>query len=111
MSHCALQSQINRKTKESMRKAYLGARAKVREAQKEDEKLQAGSASVILINGEKLVTANLGGYRAVVCRDGVAHQMRSKHQAGARRHWTRRLFPGIEQFILANRTLELNLYV
>ncbi|XP_022760303.1 putative protein phosphatase 2C-like protein 44 isoform X2 [Durio zibethinus] len=87
------ESQINRKTKETMKKAYLGARAKVREAQKEDETLRAGSASVMLINGEKLVTANLGGYRAVICRDGVAHQMSSKHHAGARRHWTRRLFP------------------
>lgn len=79
-----------------MRKAYLGARAKVREAQKEDETMRAaGSASVMVINGEKLVTAYLGGYRAVVCRDGVAHQMSSKHNAGTRRHWTRRLFPGI----------------
>ncbi|OMO95449.1 phosphatase 2C (PP2C)-like protein [Corchorus olitorius] len=87
------ESQINRKSKETMRKAYLGARAKVREALKEDETLQAGSASLMLINGEKLVTAYLGGYRAVVCRDGVAHQMSSKYHGGARRHWSRRLFP------------------
>ncbi|XVE65812.1 hypothetical protein DITRI_Ditri08aG0029400 [Diplodiscus trichospermus] len=79
------ESQINKKTKETMRKAYIAARAKVREAQKEDETMK---------DGEKLVSANLGGYRAVVCRDGVAHQMSSKHHArGARRHWTRRLFP------------------
>ncbi|XP_022748997.1 putative protein phosphatase 2C-like protein 44 [Durio zibethinus] len=87
------ESQINRKAKGTMRKAYLGARAKVREAQKEDETMQAGSASVMLINGEKLVIANLGGYKAVVCGDGVAHQISSKHHAEARRHWTRRLFP------------------
>ncbi|XVF66461.1 hypothetical protein PTKIN_Ptkin10aG0037700 [Pterospermum kingtungense] len=95
-------SQIKRKTKETMRKAYLGARAKVREAQKEDERIgaAAGSASVMLINGEKLVTAYLGGYRAVVCRDGVAHQMSTKHHAGTRRHWTRRLFPGSEHVII-----------
>lgn len=99
MSQCALQSQVHRKSKETMRRAYLGARAKVREAQKEDETLRAGSASVMLINGEKLVTANLGGYRAVICRDGVAHQLSSKRHSGARRHWTRRLFPGIEQFV------------
>ncbi|KAK8557339.1 hypothetical protein V6N13_013613 [Hibiscus sabdariffa] len=87
------QSQVNRKTKETMKKAYLGARAKAREAQREDETVRAGSASVMLINGEKLVMANLGGYRAVVCRDGVAHQPSSNHHGGARRHWTRRLFP------------------
>ncbi|EOY06086.1 Phosphatase 2C family protein, putative [Theobroma cacao] len=87
------ESQVHRKSKETMRRAYLGARAKVREAQKEDETLRAGSASVMLINGEKLVTANLGGYRAVICRDGVAHQLSSKRHSGARRHWTRRLFP------------------
>ncbi|KAE8667990.1 putative protein phosphatase 2C-like protein 44-like isoform X2 [Hibiscus syriacus] len=87
------QSRINRKTKETMKKAYLGARAKAIEAQKEDETVRAGSASVMVINGEKLVMANLGGYRAVVCRDGVAHQLSSKHHGGARRLWTRRLFP------------------
>ncbi|KAE8667996.1 putative protein phosphatase 2C-like protein 44-like isoform X2 [Hibiscus syriacus] len=84
---------LNRKTKETMKKAYLGARAKAIEAQKEDETVRAGSASVMVINGEKLVMANLGGYRAVVCRDGVAHQLSSKHHGGARRLWTRRLFP------------------
>ncbi|GMI95912.1 hypothetical protein like AT3G23360 [Hibiscus trionum] len=87
------QSRISRKTKETMKKAYLGARAKAREAQKEDEAFRAGSASVMLVNGEKLVMANLGGYRAVVCRDGMARQLSSKHHGGARRHWTRRLFP------------------
>ncbi|GMI72054.1 hypothetical protein like AT3G23360 [Hibiscus trionum] len=87
------QSQVNRKMKETMKKAYLGARAKAREAQKEDETVRAGSASVMLINGERLVMANLGGYRAVVCRDGVAHQLSGRHHGGARRHWTRRLFP------------------
>ncbi|KAK5805116.1 hypothetical protein F383_08399 [Gossypium arboreum] len=87
------QSQINKKTKEIMKKAYLGARAKAREAQKKDETFQTESASAMLINGEKLVMANLGGYRAVVCRNGVAHQLNSKHHGGARRHWTRKLFP------------------
>lgn len=77
-----------------MRKAYLGARAKVREAQTEDETWRVGSASVMVINGEKLVIANMGDYRAVVCRDGVAHQISSGHQQTAKRHWTRRLFSG-----------------
>ncbi|KAJ0034986.1 hypothetical protein Pint_25093 [Pistacia integerrima] len=93
------ESQIRRKSKETMRKAYLGARAKVREAQKEDETWRVGSASAMVINGEKLVIANMGDYRAVVCRDGVAHQISSGptgHQQTAKRHWTRRLFSGVK---------------
>ncbi|KAJ9154145.1 hypothetical protein P3X46_027512 [Hevea brasiliensis] len=87
------ESQIRRKSKETMKKAYLGARAKVKETQRsDDETWRVGSASVMVINGEKLVIANMGDYRAVVCRDGVARQVGSKHQLTAKRHWTRRLF-------------------
>lgn len=81
-----------------MRKAYLWARAKMREAQEADadETWRVGSASVMVINGEKLVIANMGDYRAVVCRDGVAHQINSNHQhPAAKRHWSRRYFSGI----------------
>lgn len=95
--HGGLQSQIRRKSKETIRKAYLGARAKVKETQRsDDETWRVGSASVMVINGEKLVIANMGDYRAVVCRDGVAHQMGSKHQLAAKRYWSRRLFSGIK---------------
>ncbi|KAG6766239.1 hypothetical protein POTOM_030310 [Populus tomentosa] len=89
-----LQSQITTKSKEMMRKAYLAARAKIRETQKSVEALKAGAASVMVINREKLVTANIGDFRVVVCRDGVAHQMKSKHQQTARRHWSHKLFSG-----------------
>lgn len=85
-------SQIRRKSKDTLKKAYLGARAKAREAEKADETWRVGSASVMVINGEKLVIANMGEYRAVVCRDGVAHQISSGHQCPAKRHWSRRLF-------------------
>lgn len=81
-----------------MRKAYLGARAQIRETQKEDETWRAGSASVLVINAEKLVTAYMGDYRAVVCRDGVAHQIRSKDQQSSKRYWSRRLISGVEHF-------------
>ncbi|WCJ24069.1 Protein phosphatase 2C family protein [Euphorbia peplus] len=89
------QSQIRRKSKETMRKAYLGARAKIREIERSDDNEETGrvsSASVLVINGEKLVMSNMGDYRAVVCKDGVAHQMSSKHQQTTNRHWSRRLF-------------------
>lgn len=89
-----LQSQIRRKSKDTLKKAYLGARAKARDAEKADEKWRAGSASVMVINGEKLVIANMGEYRAVVCRDGVAHQISSGRQHTAKRHWSRKLFSG-----------------
>jgi len=95
-----LQSQITTKSKEMMRKAYLAARAKIRETQKSVEALKAGAASVMVINREKLVTANMGDFRVVVCRDGVAHQMKSKHQQTARRHWSHRLFSGMEHSLL-----------
>lgn len=88
------ESQITTKSKEMMRKAYLAARAKIRETQKSVEALKAGAASVMVINREKLVTANMGDFRVVVCRDGVAHQMKSKHQQTATRHWSHRLFSG-----------------
>ncbi|KAF5452665.1 hypothetical protein F2P56_027639 [Juglans regia] len=85
------QSQIRRKSKETMRKAYLSARAKIREMQKADETGRAGSVSVLVTNAEKLVTAFMGDYRAVVCRDGVAHQIRNTGRHLSRRHWSRRL--------------------
>lgn len=87
-------SQIRRKSKDTLKKAYLGARAKAREAEKADETWRVGSASVMVIDGEKLVIANMGEYRAVVCRDGVAHQISSGHQHTAKRHWSRRFFSG-----------------
>ncbi|KAI9195779.1 hypothetical protein LWI28_017947 [Acer negundo] len=92
------QSQMRRKSQETMKKAYLGARAKVKESQKEDETWRLGSASVMVINGEKLVIANMGDYRAVVCRGGVAHQIGTGHQQTTKRHWYRRFFSGTKKY-------------
>lgn len=91
------ESQVRRKTKEIMRKAYLGARAKIRETYKTDETYKAdetrraGSVSALVINAEKLVIAYMGDYRAVICRDGVARQISSRDQQSGKRHWSRRL--------------------
>jgi serine/threonine protein phosphatase PrpC len=93
-----LQTNIRRKSKETMRKAYLGARAKIRETQKADETSRAGSVSVLVINTEKLVTASMGNYRAVVSRNGVAHAIGSRDQKSSKRYWSRRLISGIEHF-------------
>lgn len=96
------ESQLKRKSKEEMRKAYVGARGKMKEKAEEKGKEKGkvgggGSASAIVINGEKLVMANMGGYRAVVCRDGEAHQINRtwQNQGTPRRHWSRKLIPGV----------------
>ncbi|XP_030534001.1 putative protein phosphatase 2C-like protein 44 [Rhodamnia argentea] len=92
------ESQIVRKTEEMTRKAYLSARAKIRVSEKKkmdgEALMKAGSASVMVVNGEKLVTGNMGEYRAVVCRNGVAKQTTSKHQQSPKRHWIQRFIPG-----------------
>jgi protein phosphatase 1L len=43
---------------------------------------RGGSTAVtaILINGEKLVVANLGDSRAVICKNGVAKQLSVDHE-------------------------------
>ncbi|KAK4586047.1 hypothetical protein RGQ29_023292 [Quercus rubra] len=84
-------TQVRRNSKEIMRKAYLCARAKIRETYEADEIWRAGSVSALVMNAEKLVTAYMGDYRAVVCRNGVAHQISSCDQQSGKRHWSRRL--------------------
>ncbi|KAL3724686.1 hypothetical protein ACJRO7_029797 [Eucalyptus globulus] len=91
------ESQIVGKTKETTRKAYLSARAKIRVSKKktdEEAVTKVGSALVTVVNGEKLVIGNMGDYRVVVCRNGVAKQTASKHQQSVKRHWTQRIIPG-----------------
>lgn len=84
---------MRRKTKETLKRAYLGVRTKIREAHKpEEETCRIGSTSVMVINGEKLVIANMGDYKTVLCKDGVAYQTTGKHNQSAKRHWCRRLF-------------------
>ncbi|KAA8548829.1 hypothetical protein F0562_000513 [Nyssa sinensis] len=88
------ESHIGGKSKRTMKRAYLGARAKIRETEKKEQTWKVGSASAIVINGDKLVIADMGDYRAVVCRDGEAHQISRRHQQGTKRHWSRKLIPG-----------------
>ncbi|XP_028070274.1 putative protein phosphatase 2C-like protein 44 [Camellia sinensis] len=87
--------QLRKKSKETLTKAYLGARVKIREAEKAEETWKVGSASAIVINGERLVMANMGEYRAVVCRDGEAHPISRRQQQGTKRHWFLRFIPGV----------------
>ncbi|KAI8005208.1 putative protein phosphatase 2C-like protein 44 [Camellia lanceoleosa] len=87
---------LRRKSKETLTKAYLGARAKIREAEKAEETWKVDSASAIVINGERHVMANMGEYRAVVCRDGEAHPISWRQQQGTKRHWSLRFILGMQ---------------
>ncbi|RDX88344.1 putative protein phosphatase 2C-like protein 44, partial [Mucuna pruriens] len=86
---------MRRKTKETLKRAYLGVRTKIKEAHKpEEETCRISSTSVMVINGEKLVIANMGDYRTVLCRNGVAYQIIGRHNQSTKRHWYRKLFSG-----------------
>ncbi|KAJ1398940.1 PPM-type phosphatase domain [Sesbania bispinosa] len=88
------EAHIRRKSKDTLKRAYLGVRTKIREEHRSEETCRMGSASVMVINGEQLVIANMGDYRTVVCRDGIAYQTTGTYQQSAKRHWSRRLFAG-----------------
>ena len=91
---------MRRKTEETFKRAYLGVRTKIREAEISEETCRMGSTSVMVINSEKLVIANMGDYRTVLCRDGIAYQKTGRHSQSAKRHWYRRLFSGIKHLDL-----------
>ncbi|XP_058753477.1 putative protein phosphatase 2C-like protein 44 [Vicia villosa] len=88
------ETHLARKAKETLKKAYLGAKTKIRETHKSEETCLIGSTSVIIINGEKLVLANIGDYRTVLCKDGVAYQTHGRYNQSGKKHWYHRLFSG-----------------
>lgn len=101
------ESHLRRKAKETVKRAYLNAKTKIRETQKSDETCIIGSTSVMIINGEKLVLANIGDYRTVLCRDGVAYQTIGKHNQSSKKHWYHRLFSGNATGTKASKASEL----
>uniref|UniRef100_A0A803KSZ7 PPM-type phosphatase domain-containing protein n=1 Tax=Chenopodium quinoa TaxID=63459 RepID=A0A803KSZ7_CHEQI len=72
------ESLVVKVSKDTMRKAYLDARAKL-ESDKPEKMVK--SASAMIFNGEKIVMAQMGGYRAIVCRDGAMRIPRVRIQA------------------------------
>ncbi|XP_057433225.1 putative protein phosphatase 2C-like protein 44 [Lotus japonicus] len=88
------ESHMRRKIKETLKRAFLGAKTKTREGHKLEEACITGSTSVMVINGEKLVIANMGDYRTVLCRDGKAYQKTGRYNQSPKRHWYRKLFSG-----------------
>ncbi|GAA0150010.1 protein phosphatase [Lithospermum erythrorhizon] len=61
---------LMRRSKEAMRKAHMYAKTKIQETNKAEETCKMGSASAIVINGEKLIIARMGEYSAVICKEG-----------------------------------------
>ncbi|KAL5711909.1 protein-serine/threonine phosphatase [Ranunculus cassubicifolius] len=88
------ENQIRRRSKETMKRAYIWIKAKLREGKQDKKAHNAGCASVIVINGEKMVAANMGDYRAVVCKDGIADQICERHHPRVKRRWSLNLFSG-----------------
>ncbi|OIW21192.1 hypothetical protein TanjilG_30788 [Lupinus angustifolius] len=88
------ESHMRRKTIETLKKAYLSAKTKTREENESKETCRMGSTSVMVINGEKLVIANMGDYRTIFCRNGIAHHITGTHKQSTKRHWYHKLFAG-----------------
>ncbi|XP_043691941.1 putative protein phosphatase 2C-like protein 44 [Telopea speciosissima] len=89
------ESQFRRKTKETMKKAYLSTRTQLDEGESENERTRKmGSTHAIVMNGEKVVAANMSDYRAIICRDGVANLVGKRYNRRAKRNWSLNLLSG-----------------
>ena len=60
----------------TMNKSYLIAQQRMREGEKPEV---GGFTTALIMNREKFVAANFGGYKSVLCRDGMAIQIGRKH--------------------------------
>ncbi|KAK4258395.1 hypothetical protein QN277_007850 [Acacia crassicarpa] len=91
------ESHMSRKCKETLKRAYSSSTAKILRSE-DDERTsrRVGSVSALVINGEKLVTAQIGNCKAVVCRDGIAYHTNPTPQQHLDKlpHWSHKLFPG-----------------
>lgn len=64
----------------ALKKAYRTTDAEILEKAFELGKGGSTAVTAILINGEKLVVANVGDSRAVICKNGVAKQLSVDHE-------------------------------
>ncbi|KAL3508696.1 hypothetical protein ACH5RR_028097 [Cinchona calisaya] len=67
-------------TENAIRRAYRITDAKILEKAVDLGKGGSTAVTAILINGQKLVVANVGDSRAVVCKNGVAKQLSVDHE-------------------------------
>ncbi|KAL6519898.1 hypothetical protein OROMI_032792 [Orobanche minor] len=99
---------MRKKCKEAMKMAHVNARSKlINKNEPTDAGRQLGSASAMVIGGDKLVMANMGDYKAVICRGGEAYQISRKKQQPTR-NWTLKLISGaLRMPEKANKSSEL----
>lgn len=67
-------------TENAIRKAYHTTDAEILEKAFVLGKGGSTAVTAILINGQKLVVANVGDSRAVICKNGVAKQLSVDHE-------------------------------
>ncbi|XP_023547775.1 putative protein phosphatase 2C-like protein 44 [Cucurbita pepo subsp. pepo] len=89
------QSQVKGKGREAMKKAHVSVRSKVKEAKEGKEAWNMGSSSALVVDGDRLVIATMGNYRAIVCENGLARQI-SCDQDPTKQRWHRRLMLGMK---------------
>ncbi|XP_018850794.1 probable protein phosphatase 2C 39 [Juglans regia] len=72
-------------TEKAIRKAYRITDDKILEKAVDFGKGGSTAVTAILINGQKLVVANVGDSRAVICKNGVAKQLSIDHEPSMER--------------------------
>ncbi|XP_051129650.1 putative protein phosphatase 2C-like protein 44 isoform X2 [Andrographis paniculata] len=88
---------MEKQGKEAMKRAHQSAISNLHGVNQEEEEAlypTTGSASAMVINGEKLVMANMGACRAVVCRDGEAYGIGATKFWPKTSHWSLEFISG-----------------
>lgn len=80
---------------EAMERAHHSARTMLIDRNEEAVAIPGSASAVVIDNEEKLVIANMGGYGAVICRDGEAYQICRKNQQPFIRNWSLKFLSGI----------------
>ncbi|OVA06717.1 Protein phosphatase 2C (PP2C)-like domain [Macleaya cordata] len=73
-------------TEHAIKKAYRLTDNKILEKAVDLGKGGSTAVTAILINGQKLIVANVGDSRAVICKNGVAKQLSVDHEPSKERH-------------------------
>jgi protein phosphatase 1L len=72
-------------TEKAIKRAYRITDTKILEKETDFERGGSTAVTAILINGIKLVVANVGDSRAVICKNGVAKQLSVDHEPSKER--------------------------
>lgn len=77
---CCKQKDFWTETEDAIRRAYRSTDAEILEKSFHLGKGGSTAVTAILINGQKLVVANVGDSRAVISKSGVAQQLSVDHE-------------------------------